>query len=495
MDKIHLLFPKKIGTVRPEIYGVFAEHIGGCIYDGIYCGKDSPAENIDGFRTFIIEHLRKIGTKVIRWPGGCFAETYDWRDGIGPREKRPVRRNWWTNFDNRYETNEVGTDEFMRFCELCDADAYFAANITSTTPLDIRDWMDYCLSPENTTTLAKLRAENGHPAPYKIPYWGVGNETWGGGGDMTPEQYAHAYRRYAALMHNMDPKAQLIGSGANNNDYNWTLDFLRVFRTGTVRKMNGLAFHYYCGKSGDCVDFTTEQWYDLLTKASKMEERVVRHYAYAEAMGFTKEAALVIDEWGAWHPDGSGPSKGYNLFEQQSTMRDAMISAITLNIFNNHCEKIKLCAVAQLVNNLHALFLAGGEYCITTPTYHVFDLFHAHHNKNAVQTVCDCPTVGEENLPMLSVSASEKDGRAVVTVANLSAEEARTVQLIPAASRLGCKADIRLLHHDDIHAHNTFEQPDNVKPVDYTIEHFDGIVEVPAGSVMALEFDLEDIAF
>ena len=193
MDKIYLVFPKKLGTIAPNIYGVFAEHIGGVIYDGIWA--PDTKDNVEGFRREIIEKMKAAKIPLVRWPGGCFAEIYDWKDGIGPRENRPVRVNWWTGHDGRYEPNEVGTDEFMRFCELVNAEPYIAANITTTTPLNIRDWVDYCNSPAGTTTMAKLREENGHKEPYNVKLWGVGNETWGGGGDMTPEYYAMDYRR------------------------------------------------------------------------------------------------------------------------------------------------------------------------------------------------------------------------------------------------------------------------------------------------------------
>ena len=200
VEKIYLIAPEKIGTINPDIYGVFAEHIGGVIYDGIYCGD--KAENVRGFRKEIIEKLKAIRTPLVRWPGGCFAETYDWRDGVGPKEKRPTRINWWTENDGRYEPNLVGTDEFLDFCSLVGAEPYFAANMTSASPRDIRDWVDYVNSPEGSTTYAKLRAGNGHPAPYNVKLWGVGNENWGGGGNMTPEYYAGEYRRYAEVMAN-----------------------------------------------------------------------------------------------------------------------------------------------------------------------------------------------------------------------------------------------------------------------------------------------------
>ncbi len=488
MDTIYLVPQKKLGKISEDLYGVFAEHIGGVIYDGIWVGEDSKAENIRGFRKKIIDKLKEADIRLIRWPGGCFAELYDWRDGIGPVEDRPVRINVWTKRDGRYEPNRVGTDEFLDFCELCEAKPYIAANITTTTPLDIVEWIDYCNSPADTTTLAKLREKNGRREPYNVKLWGVGNETWGGGGNMTPQTYAMEYRRYSEVMHDMAHGLELIGSGANCFDYSWTRGFLDVFQSSS-KHMSGLSFHYYCGAAGDPLAFTTEEWYQLLGKASRMQELIERHYAAAVGYGLEKYAKLCIDEWGCWHPEGSGPSKGFNLFEQQSTMRDAMVTALTLNIFNNNCEKIRLATVAQLVNNLHALFLSGGEICICTPTYHVFDLFKNHHGGEAIEAIADAPSAG--GLPGLSVSASKKDGKLTVTAANLSADRDTEVMLKPFGGHFG-KAVIRTLAHDDIHACNTFEEPERVKPVDRTVEDFNGVLVLPHGSVVSVTADMAE---
>ena len=478
---IHLLLPDQIGTIAPELYGHFSEHIGGVFYDGLWVGKDSPIPNINGFRKQIVEKMRQIQAPVLRWPGGCFAETYDWRDGIG--ENRPVRQNWWTTYDNRYEPNTVGTHEFVELCELIGAKPYFAVNVTSITPLHARDWMDYCLSPRGTTTLALEREKNGHPEPFAIPYWGIGNENWGGGGNMTPDSYALEYRRFATILHNLRtaPK-DLIAGGANGADYNWTRHLTDSMQ-GIRRILGGMSFHYYCGKAGDCVDFTTEQWYELLEKAYRMDDLITRHYAVLQGYKMENEMKLVIDEWGCWHPDGSGPSKGYNLFEQQSTMRDAVISAITLNIFNNQCDKIKMANVAQLVNNLHCLFLAGGENCIETPTFHVFDMFKTHQNGTAIKAVA------EDNGALnhrISVSASVKDGIMTVTLANCNCEEDAEVTLNLLGSAYAGKATVTTLKGEQMNSHNTFECPNAVVPTEATNVALDAPVTVPAAGVVSV---------
>ena len=478
MDKIYLILPEKLGRINPDIYGVFAEHIGGVIYDGIYVGEDSEVENIHGFRKFIIDKLRAANVPVIRWPGGCFAEIYDWRDGIGDRAKRPKRVSWWTYEDGRYEPNLVGTDEFLDFCGLCGARPYIAANLTTMSPLAIRDWVDYVNSPEGTTTMARLRAENGHPAPYNVKLWGVGNENWGGGGNMTPEYYACEYRRYAEVMANASKGLELIGCGANAFDYGWTRGVLGELSKKYVR-MNGLAFHYYCGTAGGAVNFTNAEWNQLIAQAGKMQELIDRHWAAAVSYGLENNAKLVIDEWGCWHHDNTDLIADDHLFEQQSTMRDAVVTALTFNIFNNNCEKIRLCAVAQLVNNIHALFLSHEDKCLCTPTYHVFDMFKAHQGGAAFRAV------GNDDI---SVSASEKDGEVMITLANLSPEKDYELDLAAVGFRLG-EGSVTLLHDDDLHAHNTFADPERVRP---TGKPLSGRLELPRGSVAAVRAKISE---
>lgn len=481
MKKVYLVYPKKLGTIAPEVYGHFTEHIGGVFYDGLWVGKDSAIPNIRGFRKDLVEKLKAIHPPVLRWPGGCFAETYDWRDGIG--EDRPTRINWWTGLDGRYESNAVGTHEFMDLCEIVGAKAYFAANLTTVTPLQIRDWMDYCLSPRGTTTLALEREKNGHPEPFDIPYWGVGNENWGGGGNMRPEFYADEFRRFSAIMANVSKDVELFACGTNGEDYAWTHGMMPTLAS-SEKHVHGFAMHYYCGASGDAVDFTEEDWDKLLVKADKMEEIIKRNWNIICAHGMQEHCKLVVDEWGCWHPDGSGPSKGYNLYEQQSTMRDAMVAAHTLNIFNRHCDKVKMANVAQLVNNLHALFLAGGEKCILTPAYHVFDMYQDHQGAEAIETIV---SDNEEFTSSLTVSASRKDGKTLVTIGNISREQDVEISLDGMGFELPATGKARMLAHADIHAHNTFENPDEVVPVEIDFDPRKTFV-VPKAGIVALQF-------
>lgn len=478
MDKLYLIRPETVGQITPDLYGVFTEHIGGVIYDGIYVGSESDVPNVHGFRKFIIDKMRAAHIPLIRWPGGCFAETYNWRDGIGPRSARPVRLSWWTAYDGRYESNQVGTDEFLDFCNLCGAEPYFAANLTSMSPMDIRDWIDYCNSPEGATTLAQLRAANGHPAPYNVRLWGVGNENWGGGGNMTASYYINEYRRYATVMQNASPaaKPELIACGANRDDYAWTRGLMDGLSAHGA-PMHGMAVHYYChcgtfGESnGHATEFTDAEWNALIADAMRIQDAIERHWSVVRSYGLEAKARLCIDEWGCWHAGGSGPSGDAHLFEQQSTMRNAVVTALTLNIFNNHCDKIRLATVAQLVNNLHALFLAHDADCILTPAYHVFHMFRTHQGGEAFRTICD---------GAVSASASHRDGQLTVTLANLSPTDDRTLSLESVGFALGA-GTVTLLAHDDLRAHNTFDCPERVRPVTFPLTG--SAIELPRGAV------------
>ena len=496
MKKLYLVKPLPVGVINPLIYGHFSEHIGGVFYDGIWVGEDSSVPNIHGFRKSLVEAFKAVHPSVLRWPGGCFAETYDWRDGIGPRHSRPTRINWWYQNDGRMEPNKIGTHEFVEFCRLVGAEPYIAANITSTTPLDIRDWIDYCNSPKGSTAYAKLREANGSPEPLNVKYWGVGNECWGGGGNMEPEIYAHEYRKYAMIMRNSAPGLELFACGPNANGWHWTERFLRVFDTSS-HIMNGYSVHYYCGASGGCLDFTNDQFYHLLSKASFMNHIVNQTWNLVCGFNCQNQCPLVVDEWGCWHPGGSGPTKGYNLFEQQSTMRDALVTALTLNIFNNNCEKVKMANAAQLVNNLHCLFLANKENFIVTPTYHVYDMYKEHQGATAIKTAFDQEEIiyknpdnqREEKLAKLSVSASVKDGTLLLTVANLSLTDSEDLELEAVGMTLGDDADVTILRNDDVHAHNTFDAPDAVAPIQKTMKA--GVLNVPPASVVTARIKLQ----
>ena len=479
------------GVIAPEIYGHFCEHLGGVFYDGLWVGPDSPIENIHGFRKALVDSFRKICPPVLRWPGGCFAETYDWRDGIGPREKRPRRLNWWYNNDGRVESNQVGTHEFIDLCRLVGAQPYFAANMTSVTPLHIRDWMEYCNMPAHETTLADERAQNGDEQPFGVRYWGIGNENWGGGGNMTAEMCAREFMRYATVCRRVPGEKALVACGANGHDVAWTREMMRTMHAkGCLPE--ALSVHYYCGTAGTPQEFTEAEWYELLRKADFMRRIVDDHRAAMDEFDPERRVSLFVDEWGCWHQEGTGPSKGKNLFEQQSNLRDAVVAALTLNLFNNRCDVVGMSNVAQLCNNLHTLYLASGEHFLETPTYFVYDLFKAHQGARQLETLIDCgcagPDDGEAPLCQVSASASQaQDGSVTLSLANLSVTDSADVRLDALGGALTGTAEISTLCAADPHTCNTFENPHAVRPVRESRPFASGdTIRLPAASVVSV---------
>lgn len=504
MYRICVVVPERIGVINRNIYGHFIEHIGGVIYDGIWVGEKSQVPNIRGFRKDLVEMLRKIKPPVIRWPGGCFAETYNWRDGIGPREERPITANFWYGWDGRLEKNEVGTHEFVDFCRLVGAEPYFAANVTTLTPLEIRNWVEYCNYPQGSTTLARLREKNGSPEPFNVVFWGIGNENWGNGGNMTPEDYCFEFRKYASIVKHLDKeRINLIACGPVGNDLNWSRRFFNKLKDVTHPSLNdiinGYSIHYYCGTAGNALEFSQDQWYELLDKAAYMERIICEQRALMDSYDPQRRIGIIVDEWGCWHPDGSGPSRGENLFEQQSTMRDALVAATTLNIFNNHCDKVIMANVAQLVNNLHSLFLASGDKLVATPNYHVFDMYKGHQGGEAIRVLVDAGTVKyltakneEKQVERISCSASIKAKRLTLTLANCHYSEEAEVRIDFYGARFRELCTKVTLKAADPHMCNSFEQPDNIKPVVQEIElpGREPVIVLPPASIVALTMEL-----
>lgn len=493
MANLHVVFSDSKGTINRDIYGHFAEHIGGVFYDGLWVGEDSSVPHYSGFRKALVDSFKKINPPVLRWPGGCFAETYDWRDGIGPRAERPTRVNWWYSHDKRTESNQVGTHEFMQLCRLLGTEPYFAANMTSTTPLHIRNWIEYCNYPSGTA-LSDERAKNGDAEPFGIKYWGIGNENWGGGGQMTPEQCAREYIRYTTVCNSLDKgNLKFILCGPNGHDVEWTSRLMKEWANLKWREAPtyGMSVHYYCGYAGDPVHFTKDEWYQQLFQADFMRKVLDDHRAAMMPYDPDKQIGIIVDEWGCWHKDGSGPSKGYNLFEQQSSMRDAVVAAHTLNLFNERCDSVVMANVAQLVNNLHSLYLASGDNLIETPNYFVFDMYKGHQGARQLRVVNDCgqlPREGFSDMACVSASASQaQDGSVLITLANMEYDRDIELALSGVDGALTGNARITLLKGDQPQAHNTFEQPRRVASASHEQLLKDGdTIMLPAASVMAI---------
>ncbi len=496
MDRVTIDFSHSRGSVNRNLYGHFAEQIGGVFYDGLWVGEDSRVENVRGFRKALVDSFSKLRPPVLRWPGGCFAETYDWRDGIGPREKRPVRAGWWYSADRRTEPNQVGTHEFIDFCRMTGAEPYIAGNMTSLTPLAIRDWAEYCNLPAGTTALADERAKNGSPEPFNVRYWGIGNENWGGGGQMSPEMCAREYIRYSTVINSLDRgNFRFIMCGPNGDDVAWTRRLMREWRTRRWEEAPtyGMSVHYYTnqGYPGDPLRFTEDEWYLQIFKADRIRRVIDDHRAAMNEFDPDRRMAMVVDEWGNWHREGTGPSKGRNLYEQQSNMRDAVVAALTLNIFNNRCDTVAMANVAQLCNNLHSLYLAGDEHFVETPNYHVFDLYKGHQDGKQLEAIVDAECLerdGFGRLESLSASASIRDGVLTVTLANLNVATSKQVKLAGLGGSIRGKATIATLAYEDPHVCNTFETPYAVRPVTRTETWGEGDPEIllPAAGIVAV---------
>ena len=511
-SRIEILVNEPIGTIAPEIYSHFVEHLGGVVYDGIWVGEDSKIPNVEGIRKALIDELRKIKPGVIRWPGGCFADSYDWHDGIGAADKRPRRTDFWadtrpaqnrppTPGPQRFDPNRFGTNEFIRFCRVTGAAPYIAANVRSLPARDLYQWIEYCNAPAGSTTMADLRAAAGQAEPFAVRYWGVGNEPWGCGGNFSPEEYATEFRRYTAWVPKYGVPIRFIAAGPNGGDREWTT---RFFRTLTARGANALndvygwALHYYCGSTGDrnAVQFSTDEWYELLSRADRMESLVTQHWAAMAESDPMHKVKLIVDEWGAWHAGAAEMPPNY-LWAYPGSLRDALVAALTLDTFNRHADKIAMANVAQLINTIHSLFLAHENRFTVTPNFHVFAMYAAHQGGQSVRTVFSAPTLAfaregrSQTLWGLGGSASLREKELTVTVVNPHATEPRecTIALRGATIREGRGS---VLTSTDLRAHNSFEHPGALTPRDAPVARPSGSLAhtFPPASVTRLQLRL-----
>ena len=493
-------------TISPLMHGHFIEHLGGVIYDGVWVGEDSRIPNVGGIRKALVDALKPLHPPVIRWPGGCFADSYNWRDGVGPRASRPTRTNFWMDVEGlakqaggpqKFEPNAFGTNEFMRLCRMTGAEPYFAGNVRSLPAKDFYEWIDYCNAPAGSTTLAKLREQTGDHDPFNVHFWGVGNESWGCGGEMTPEEYSTAFRRYTAWTPGMGVPLNFIASGPNGDEIEWTQRFfaaLAAKNKDLVERVWGWALHYYCGTAGESpIEFSNDEWYELLAKANRMESIIERHWGALGINDPKHHVKLAVDEWGAWHNVGTEPHPAY-IFAQQSSMRDALVSGLTLDTFQRHPEKVGMANAAQLINCLHGLFLAYEDKFTVTPNYHVFAMYAAHQGAAKVAAQIDTEfrsVAGQVPLPELSGSASIANRTLTLTLVNTrhDAQMERTIRLRGASAK-SVKATI--LANSDLHAHNTFEAPRTVEPRSETLtaSGAEFTVRIAPASVTKLEIEL-----
>ena len=479
-------------TINRNIYGQFSEHLGLCIYEGIWVGEDSSIPNTRGIRNDVVGALKKIKVPVLRWPGGCFADEYHWKDGIGPRDKRPAMIN--THWGGVVENNHFGTHEFLDFCEQIGAAPCICGNVGSGTVQETMEWIEYITSDADSP-MANLRRRNGRDQPWKLPYFAVGNENWGCGGNMRPEFYADNFLRYDTFIKNY-PGNQIfrIACGANASDYHWT----EVLMDQVQRRMNGLSLHYYTlptgdwGHKGSATHFSEKEWFATLHQALRIEDLVNRHSAIMDRKDPNHRIGLMVDEWGTWYDVEPGTNPGF--LYQQNTLRDALVAGTTLNIFNNHCARVKMANIAQLINVLQAMILTEKEKMIVTPTYHVFEMYTVHQDARLLPIdlqSADYPS-GADKIPQVNASASrDQSGRIHITLCNLNPAVEAEISCEVQGARAR-KLSGRILTAPDMTAHNTFDQPEAVKPADFTAFHtsFNGFVaSLPARSVVV--FDIE----
>jgi len=464
--RITIIPDEKIGVIRPEVYGHFIEHLGWCIYDGVWVGENSKIPNTRGIRNDVVEALKLVQPGVLRWPGGCFADDYHWQDGIGPRESRSRRIN--VHWGQAPEPNSFGTHEFVEFCARIGARPYLCGNVGSGTVRELRDWVEYCNWPSGST-LADLRRANGAAEPFGVTYWGVGNENWGCGGNFSPEDYCTEFRRYASFMFNLGTPLFLIACGPPGNDADWTRRFFAKLKRyyGDFGRIHGFSAHYYCGTAGSATEYTVDQWYQLIRAAAQVEPLVVQQRAAMDSFDTARSIGLVIDEWGTWHP----PSPAVpGLWRQQSTLRDALVAALTLDVFNRHADKVVMSNIAQTINVLQSLILTDGDRMVLTPTYHVYEMYKAHQEGTSVRALFEADDIqfgsgaDVHRIFGLAGSASIQGGGLTLSVVNPSVDRpAEAAIRVLGAGRFRL-VTARVLTAGDIHAHNRFGEPPDVLP-------------------------------
>jgi alpha-N-arabinofuranosidase len=482
---------RKYGQISRYIYGHFSEHLGYGIYQGIYVGEDSSIPNVRGIRTDVVSALRNIQVPVLRWPGGCFAEYYNWRDGVGPKEQRSCIVN--STWGGVVEDNSFGTHEFLDLCQQIGCEPYIACNVGTGSPREANEWMEYITSA-GKSPMADLRHKNGRSEPWKLTYLGIGNENWA---FMRAEHYADAYRQFASFIRSHGGcKLFKIACGASGNDYAWTETLMRM----AGDQMDGLSLHYYTMPKyyateeypwevkGPALDIDAGNYYRTLRRALYMDELIKRHKCVMDRFDPIRRVAIVVDEWGTWHQPEEGTNPSF-LF-QQNTMRDAIAAAVTLNIFNSHCDRVRMANLAQMVNVLQSVILTSGHQIVLTPTYHVFDLYKGHQDATLIESYVQQNLTGTEEaqVPAMHVSASENQaGEVHVTLTNLSADKPQKMRCSLSGGDF-TSAAVRYIS-GDLNSHNEFGKKAQVSirtVPEIAVSDGGFVLDVPACCVMEI---------
>jgi len=477
-------------TISRHIYGHFSEHLGRCIYDGFWVADSLNVPKKDRIRLDVVDALKKIRIPNLRWPGGCFADEYHWRDGIGPRNQRPTIVN--TNWGGVTEDNSFGTHEFLDLCNLLKCEPYVSANVGSGTVEEMAKWVEY-LNFDGVSPMTALRKQNGRDKPWGVTFWGVGNESWGCGGNMTPEYYSNEYKRYATYARNYaGSNLKKIASGSNGNDYNWT----EVLMKNVGRQMWGLTLHHYTiptgnwGKKGSATAFDEKEYFNTMRNCWQMEELVTRHAEIMDKYDLEKHVALVVDEWGIWTDVEPGTNPGF--LYQQNSLRDALIAGTTLNIFNNHADRVKMANLAQTINVLQALVLTQKEKMLLTPTYHVFDLYKVHQDAKLLPVSFSSPDYvsGDKKIPALNMSVSkDSTGKIHLTLVNIDPKNKWTITTSLTGIKFSSVSG-QILTSAKLTDVNSFKNPNYIKNAAFNGAKKQGdqlVIEMPAQSIVMLE--------
>ena len=490
-NKIVFNTSKAKDTINKNIYGHFAEHLGYGVYGGFYVGEGNKAiPNRNGIRLDVVEALKKLKIPVLRWPGGCFADNYHWKDGIGPKNKRKAIEN--VSWGNVREDNSFGTNEFLDLCEMMGADPYLAVNMGGGTVQEAAEWVQYTNHANGTSYLTDIRQQSGRAKPWHVKFWGIGNESWDCGGHMTAEYYVNEYKKYATFMTSYSNTEGLfrIAVGPGTEDYNWTETVMSKI---PLRMIDGLSVHHYSvinwSNKGSATKFSEDEYFRTMTEAWKMERFVSKNAEVMDKYDPAKKVALIVDEWGGWYETEPG-TKGAFLY-QQNSMRDAMIAGLTLNIFNNHCDRVRMANLAQCINVLQAVILTNKEKMILTPTYHVMEMYNVHQNALMLPLTVTSNdySFGEKKLTAVSASASkDKNGAVHISLVNIDAHNEQEVSIdlgsLPARAFTG-----RILRSGKLQDHNSFDSPAKVTPALFTNAVLNGsnlTVKVPPFSVVVL---------
>ena len=486
--QIQLQHPSDV-IISKNIYGHFAEHLGHSIYGGFYVGDSSKIKNTNGVRNDIIDALRKLKIPNLRWPGGCFADTYHWKDGIGEKSKRPPIVN--TNWGNVTEDNSFGTHDFLNMCKLLGCEPYISGNVGSGTVQELADWVQYA-NFENKSPMSELRKQNGQIEPWGVKFWGIGNEAWGCGGNMTPEYYANKFREYTTFM-NSTNKTKLfkVASGASDDDYHWTETLMKNI---PLYMLDGIAIHHYSvinwNHKSSATNFTEQQYFATMKEAWKMEEMVTKHSAVLDKYDPQKKVALVVDEWGGWYDVEDGTNPGF--LYQQNTMRDAMIAGITLNVFNNHSERVRMANLAQCINVLQSVILTDKEKMILTPTYHVMEMYNVHQDAKLLPLSISKSNyiLNKDTLQAVSASASvDEKGKIHISLVNIDPIKDQSIS-INLNSEMYKSVTGKILTSATLQDHNSFDDTNKIKPVSFAKASLKGnilTVPLPPISVVLLE--------